>query len=133
MFKSPFSIQGRIRRTEFAISALLYSLLYAIMLNWYEESGINSVSFRVILMIPLLWFMLAQNAKRCHDLGRSGWWQFIPFYFLWLIFAPGQREENRYGSNPGNYTEVEVIFEEARNQSAKTGTGGGSGPAGAEE
>ncbi|MDR0798218.1 MAG: DUF805 domain-containing protein, partial [Dysgonamonadaceae bacterium] len=55
-----------------------------------------------------LWFLWAQGAKRCHDRDRTGWYQMIPFYFLWLIFADGEYGENDYGPNPkglGNYEE----------------------------
>jgi len=49
-----------------------------------------------LLWIPLLWFFWAQSAKRCHDLNKSGWWQIIPFYFLWLWFEKGIGGPNEY-------------------------------------
>ncbi|MGV3540751.1 MAG: DUF805 domain-containing protein, partial [Rufibacter sp.] len=80
MFKSPFSFTGRIRRLEYGLSFLIY-LPFAIVLNVLAESG-DSASALVVLVlyIPLLWFLCAQGAKRCHDLDRSGWFQLIPFY-----------------------------------------------------
>jgi len=48
----------------------------------------------------LLWFLWAQGAKRCHDLGKNGWWQIIPFYVLLLVFQDGQPGLNKYGFNP---------------------------------
>ena len=53
-----------------------------------------------LVYIPLLWFLYAQGAKRCHDLGNSGWWQIIPFYIFWLLFQDGQTGVNKYGNNP---------------------------------
>jgi len=50
--------------------------------------------------IPLVWFLIAQNTNRCHDLGNSGWYQLIPFYGLWLLFAEGNTGGNIYGRNP---------------------------------
>ena len=47
------------------------------------------------------WVWFAQGAKRCHDLGKSGWWQLIPFYIFWMLFMKGDYFKNQYG-NPVN-------------------------------
>jgi uncharacterized membrane protein YhaH (DUF805 family) len=93
MFKNPFSFDGRIRRTEYGLSVLIYGFTYATILALAGELAL-------ILMIPMLWFIWAQGAKRCHDVGNSGWWQLIPFYGLWLLFQDGQPGSNNYGENP---------------------------------
>ena len=95
MFSNPFSFDGRIRRMEFGISYIINGISIQVITELsMETSGLN------ILLIPLLWFGLAQGAKRCHDLGNSGWWQLIPFYPLWLIFKEGKPGTNEYGDNP---------------------------------
>ena len=96
MFKNPFSFQGRIRRLEFALSALLVTVLFIpiLFLILYVDSTAG------ILVLPLYWFAYAQGAKRCHDLDTSGWFQLIPFYSLWMLFADGSRDKNRYGYSP---------------------------------
>ena len=86
MFKKPFSFEGRIRRMEYGLSYLGYVAgIVGIVLLGQQNTTLSALL--VILFIPLLWFMLAQCAKRCHDRGNSGWWQIIPFYRMWLLFA----------------------------------------------
>lgn len=117
MFKAPFSFEGRIRRTEYGLSYLIY-LVFSVPFNLYfninnneEPSGVLLIIF-LLLLIPLVWFMLAQGAKRCHDRGNSGWFQIIPFYSLWMLFADSDHGPNEYGPNPkgeGNYNSINEI------------------------
>ena len=95
MFTNPFSFNGRIRRTEFGISFIIYLFVYFII-----NLSIETAPFVLILYIPLLWFLWAQGAKRCHDRGNSGWFQLIPFYVFVLLFGEGYPGENRFGLNP---------------------------------
>lgn len=67
MFKAPFSFEGRIRRTEYGLSYLIY-LVFSVPFNLYfninnneEPSGVVLIIF-LLLLIPLVWFMLAQGA-----------------------------------------------------------------------
>jgi uncharacterized membrane protein YhaH (DUF805 family) len=101
MFKSPFSFDGRIRRTEYGISFIAYTIGITIV-GVIIESDKNSSGVAIIGLsyIPLLWFLWAQGAKRCHDINKSGWWQIIPFFVFWLIFAEGDLHPNQYGENP---------------------------------
>lgn len=95
MFATPFSFDGRIRRTEFVISFIIYIVAYFIVMGLTESSTMFGLGY-----IPLLWFLWAQGAKRCHDRGNSGWYQIIPFYALWMLFAEGDLGENEFGSSP---------------------------------
>lgn len=101
MFKSPFSFEGRIRRSEFGVSFIIYMASYAI-LTGAVSSGAGGIGFFAIIFIPLVWFLWAQGAKRCHDLGKSGFYQLIPFYALWMLFKEGQPTTNNYGDNPND-------------------------------
>lgn len=98
MFEQAFSFKGRIGRTEYWLSSLIYviyhSLLGLIDLDNLEQK--YHVLF-LLLCLPAVWFMIIQGAKRCHDRGNSGWYQIIPFYGLWMLFAKGDKEDNRYG------------------------------------
>lgn len=130
MFKHSFSFNGRIRRTEYAFTFLLIILLLAVFYTviyliiqyggdaLVKESTTNygggyysfaltekkPSSLTQIIIVTMLvfinWFYWAQGAKRCHDLGKSGWWQFIPFYHFWLLFAKGKAGSNEYGEDP---------------------------------
>ncbi|MEP7264052.1 MAG: DUF805 domain-containing protein [Bacteroidota bacterium] len=104
MFKDTFSFDGRIRRTEYGVSLIIYFIAYAIIFVFAglgdPDHGAGPELIGFVILIPLVWFLWAQGAKRCHDLGKSGWWQIIPFYFLWLLFEDGQPGLNEYGENP---------------------------------
>ena len=105
MFKAPFSFKGRIRRLEYGLSYIIYSVIAGIMQVVIEEEVYYNPDLLVpslLLFIPLLWFLFAQGAKRCHDRNGSGWWQIVPFYGLWMIFADGTEGPNEYGPNPKN-------------------------------
>ena len=102
MFKRPFSFNGRIRRMEYGISFIIYFIWYVVidvMSKTSDPSPAASI-FILVSFIPMIWFLWAQNAKRCHDRGNSGWYQLIPFYFFVLLFGDGDEGENEYGDNP---------------------------------
>ena len=101
MFKNPFSFKGRIRRTEYALSyvlAICLVFVWSFFLSYIEESGLKTL----ILVFSFYWFTLAQSAKRCHDMGQSGFYQLIPFYGIALLFMEGEPRTNQYGENPKN-------------------------------
>lgn len=129
MFKNPFSFNGRIRRTEYGLSMIIYFVV-AVIFQVIIESAVTSSSgssvvipfVTLLVFIPCIFFMFAQGAKRCHDLGNSGWFQLIPFYNLWMLFANSQHGENRYGENPKGIGNTGTQFSFEENQSG-TGTG----------
>ena len=102
MFKHPFSFKGRIRRAEYGISFLIYFLWYTIgqVLMQGSDPSLGACLFVLVPLIPMIWFICAQNCKRCHDRGNSGWYQLIPFYFFVLLFGEGESGSNSYGDNP---------------------------------
>jgi len=112
MFERPFSFNGRIRRAEFGISFLIYFAVYLVIygmmnaLSHRHEPGGLDILYIFVLLVPLLWFLWAQSAKRCHDLGNSGWYQLIPFYVFWMLFQEGQPGENWYGEDPKELKEL---------------------------
>lgn len=100
MFKNPFSFDGRIRRKEYGFSFIIYLVFYIIITALSTTANVTAGLVVLVLLVPMLWFLWAQGAKRCHDLDKSGWWQLIPFYFFVLLFQDGQLGGNQYGSNP---------------------------------
>lgn len=120
MFKNPFSFDGRIRRTEYCISFLIYVILATII-----DAGIKEAPFLYILYLPGLWFFWAQGAKRCHDLGNNGFWQIIPLYAFWLMFDDGKPGINEYGSNPKYVNNFTSPNSPNSNSTSNTGYSGG--------
>jgi uncharacterized membrane protein YhaH (DUF805 family) len=104
MFKSPFSFNGRIRRTEYGLSLIILwaaTFFFNLLIMYLARGNTNLyLGILILIYIPLCWLSLAQGAKRCHDLDRNGWYQLIPFYVLWMLFQDGERGENEYGLNP---------------------------------
>ncbi|MFZ3383605.1 MAG: DUF805 domain-containing protein [Candidatus Methanoperedens sp.] len=98
MFQQPFSFDGRIRRSEYGISLIIYTVIYEIIKS-IGSTG-NDAEVVYIAYIPVIWFLLAQGSKRCHDRGNSGWYQVIPLYVLWMLFEDSEKGTNQYGQNP---------------------------------
>jgi uncharacterized membrane protein YhaH (DUF805 family) len=96
MFKNPLSLKGRIGRLEYIISVVLYLIITKTLKS---SLGVDT-NASMIIQLFILWLLLAQSVKRSHDRGNSGWWIFIPFYVLFLIFANSEEAENEYGTNP---------------------------------
>lgn len=100
LFERPFSFNGRINRTEMWITGIAYGIINGILEfiidSMVETPAIGIITFILVYGITT-WVLLAQGAKRCHDLGHNGWWQLIPFYVFWMCFTRGQETDNEYG------------------------------------
>lgn len=98
---NPFSFKGRVRRRTFWITYFICNFLMYILsesaASGFEEGG--ALIF-LLIYIPVLWAWIAVHAKRCHDLGHSGWWMLIPLYDFWLAFQNSKPGDNEYGPNP---------------------------------
>ncbi|WP_426295364.1 DUF805 domain-containing protein [Dyadobacter endophyticus] len=105
MFKKPFSFDGRIGRTEYCLTYLGYWVCLIAIQSVSVDSLATSL-FTICAIVPLIWILTAQGAKRCHDRNNIGWYQIIPFYFLWMLFAPGDLGENDFGPSPKQSAEI---------------------------
>jgi uncharacterized membrane protein YhaH (DUF805 family) len=103
-----FTSDGRISRETYwhiigihtilwVLSLLVYFVSLIVLRGWWVGTLISNG-----FQLALLWWFLAYGAKRCHDLGNSGFYQLIPFYFLFMLFQEGDVGDNFYGQNPNN-------------------------------
>jgi len=106
LFLSGFT--GRISRSSFIKTFVIYVLIIFVLAGIKYMSLDNPASdssatigyaFK-IARVFVYWIFIAQCVKRCHDIGKSGWWMFIPLYFIWLLFAKGDEHDNEYGEVP---------------------------------
>ncbi|MDB5257570.1 MAG: hypothetical protein JWM14_2265 [Chitinophagaceae bacterium] len=104
MFKAPFSFNGRIERAEYILSFVIYIVILVTVSSFNEENPILG-----LIIIPFIWFLWAQGAKRCHDIDRSGWYQIIPFYFFVLAFTKGHPGRNRFDKDASSETIPDVL------------------------
>ena len=95
-----FSFKGRIRRTVYGFTCVLFSYYINTPLLLGDSVPDYVAFIWLALLIPVLGVFYAQGAKRCHDLGHNGWWQLIPLYGFWMLFKDGEKGENKYGMNP---------------------------------
>ncbi|MBO0590472.1 DUF805 domain-containing protein [Cellulophaga sp. E16_2] len=96
-----FSFKGRINRTSYLFTVLMYCIVNAIIIanTTMSNLGIAIVVFSVFNLL-MSWILLAQAAKRSHDIGNSGWYVLIPFYGAFILFLKGAEGTNQYGSSP---------------------------------
>ncbi len=110
------SFQGRETRTNYFLISLCASIFcfmlmaaIAAILDTYRVSGrqIAVAIACVIIIFFLYWIVWAAAVRRCHDMGKSGWFVLLSFVpianivvGLMLLFASGDPGENEYGPNP---------------------------------
>ena len=103
---SIFSFHGRAKRSEYWLVnlpiAILGRMSYLIPDDAFENLAV-SISV-IIIAILMVWIGVATNTRRCHDLGHNGFWQFIPFYAIWMGFVEGDAGDNEYGSESESIT-----------------------------
>lgn len=96
----PFSFKGRIGRLQLILSYVVGFVAWLAIYALSEPAlEYNSNIFLLFLACTAVffWFLYAQCAKRCHDLGKSGAWMFVPFWNVLLFFAEGEEQDNQYG------------------------------------
>ncbi|HRQ66029.1 MAG TPA: DUF805 domain-containing protein [Xanthomonadaceae bacterium] len=110
-----FSFEGRIGRKTFWLTTLaLVALMIAVQVVAIglalvsETLGMIGMLVMLVVAIGVLWAGLAIQAKRWHDLDKSGWWILINLvpvvgglYALVMTgFVKGSDGRNQFGDDP---------------------------------
>lgn len=96
MLKFDRSGTSRITRKQYLVAFLIYAgatFLSYFLLELVPIAG-------VLLGLAALVFWYFAMLERAHDCGNSWWYLCIPFYNIWLFFAPGEPGDNLYGPDP---------------------------------
>ena len=70
MLKNVFSFTGRIGRSEFIMSIGIFIFISVIIVSMMMKNR-DMETIGSLLMLPTIWFYLAQGAKRARDMGKS--------------------------------------------------------------
>ena len=98
-FSNVFSFKGRISILEFYIS-IVVAYNACIYIDITSPDEYLPVWMAYITYVIIIWALLAQGAKRCHDFDKSGWCLLIPLYIIIILFHDGNPNENKYGPVP---------------------------------
>ena len=79
---------GRAKRPEywyFYFAYILWNFLGGFVSGFMTgSSGLISAIFELSGLLPVI----AVGARRMHDVGKSGWFQLVPFYNIYLLLQP---------------------------------------------
>lgn len=108
VMRQPLEFNGRARRAEFwsfwAVSCA-FSIALGMLVSATRDIDNETIRnltenfasfYRWAIWLP----GLSVGARRMHDIGRSGWWQFVPIAGQIMLFFDGERHENKYGPDP---------------------------------
>lgn len=104
MFKNIFSFKGKIGRKEFLITAIVFFIIAisiqsigALLIGLKIISEGVIIPIIVLFYLVIIWFLIAQGTKRCHDVGVNPLLQLIPFFYIYLLLAKGRFFETDFG------------------------------------
>lgn len=100
--------EGRLSRMEYFLPGLILAFIVGLISSvtgiFNETLGLL-VSFVGACLMMFVSFSLM--VRRLHDLGHSGWMSLLSLllglnviFGLYVLFAPGQKEANKYGDVP---------------------------------
>ena len=102
-----FLFDGRIRRTRYWLTMICTNLLFFPANISGDNMPEGVATFTLLIFIPAVWILAANVVKRCHDLGKSGFFallMLIPLVNIIvgidLAFFQGDLNDNEYGPSP---------------------------------
>jgi len=83
--KKYFVFEGRASKSEFWYFFLVYTIV-SILLSFIARAVMSAPLFILAALVTYgtIIPMASVGCRRLHDIGKSGWWQFIPIYNLIL-------------------------------------------------
>lgn len=93
LLKSPFNTQGSICRHQYMLSILVFLIGTQLALFIGAKFGLSYDSF--FLTIPAYHFLIAHGIRRCRAMRKSGWFQFIPFAFVYTLLKQTELDEQK--------------------------------------
>jgi len=106
-----FSMEGRATRKQymfFFVAGILYAILLVTFQTLFPDFHLSEsiednryvMGILGLLVLSPFVILVTQSVQRCHDLGVNGFYQLIPFFFLFMLFIEGQKLPNKYGESP---------------------------------
>ena len=92
------NVEGRARRAEYWYF-ILFHFIVSITLG-LMEAAMHTSGLMIIYSVAIILPSLAVGMRRMHDVGKSGWYIFIPIYGLVLACVEGNKGPNEYGPDP---------------------------------
>ena len=104
VLKKYAEFNGRSSRAEYWYF-FLFNFIIALVLGFIEgflgifpaaSESVLANLYSLFIIIP----NIAVGVRGMHDVNKSGWFLFIPFYSLLLVLRDGTKGDNQYGPDP---------------------------------
>ena len=95
-----FTISGRASRKEYWGCEVIAIPLYFIVAfgSYMFFSFQTAEAIDAILRVWSFIAVITAGIRRMHDIGKSGWYNLIPIYNLYLSITPSEQSDNEWGS-----------------------------------
>ena len=80
------------------LTIMLLGIARVAVVEVYEPVAIFIGIVEIIVILGSFIPTFTVQVRRMHDQDKSWWWTLIPFFNLYLFFAPGTKNENRFGN-----------------------------------